>query len=164
MEIKVTNYLLTDHSLTLDLQAKMRFIHPALQEFKKLKVPVSVAYNIIKSIGVVERAIKDYDSTRIAILESLCEKDAKGTSVVEEGKYKFSGNNHSEFNKKWQELLNVEISLEIFPISHKDIVDIKEINISCYETLMKYGFIQEDIQLDEKPTNGKASRKELIES
>ena len=121
-----------------------------------------MAYNVVKSIGAIEKALYDYNSTRIAICETICEKNEKGECIKDNGKYKFVGDGYSEFSKKWLELLDTEILLNIFPINQKDIADIKEINITCYETLMKHGFIQEDVKVDVKPTNGKASIKELV--
>lgn len=158
MEIKATNFALTDHFPKG--APRLDFIFPALQEFKKLKAPVSVAYSIIKSIGAVEKALIDYDETRKIICESLCDKDNNDKPVIEGGKYKFSGENLAEFNAKWNELLNTKVSIEIRQINQEDINHIDEVNIACYETLMKFGFIKDE---DSKIVhlNGKADKKEL---
>ena len=143
MEIKATNFFLNNPFATPDSEVQLGFIYSALQEFKKLKVPVSTACNVVKSIASVEKAIKEYETTRLIICESLCNKDENGKPIVEENKYKFTKESHDEFNRKWQDLLNTEITLDIWQINQSDIKDVKEINISCYETLLKYGFIVE---------------------
>lgn len=159
MEIKVTNFVLTDHFCGPNNEPSLNFIYPALQEFKKVKAPVSVAYNIIKSIGAVEKALADYENTRKAICEQLCDKDKKDNPIIESGKYKFSDENYREFQKKWHELLNTEVLIDIWSFPKKDTEDIKEINIYCYETLMKYGFIKEEVKTEMKPSNGNTDKK-----
>ena len=144
MEIKVTNFILADHFASPNTPHRLEFIFPSLQEFKKLKVPTNTAYNIIKSIGVVEKVLKEYNDTRVMICESLCEKDEKGNPKVENNKYVFTKENQNEFNNKWTDLLNTEINLDIWQINQSDLSHIKEMNITCYETLLKYGFIKED--------------------
>ena len=144
MEIKVTNFILNNPFGVKQLDAQLMFIYPALQEFKKLKTPTIVAYNVVKSIGVVEKALKEYETTRITICESLCEKDKDDKPVIEGKIYKFTEENKKEFQLKWTELLNTEITLDIFPINQSDIDSLKEINIHCYETLLNNGFILDD--------------------
>lgn len=162
MEIKVTNFALTDHFVQGTL--KLDFIFPALQEFKKLKVPVNVAYNIIKSISAVEKALIDFDETRKAICESLCDKDEKGKPISENEKYKFTESNLIEFNTKFNELLNTEVVIDIRQINQKDISHIEEVNITCLETLMKFGFVKDEEDLKVVHLNGKADKKELLEA
>lgn len=158
MEITATNFELTDHYLAPGNEPRLEFIYPALQEFKKIKTSVPVAHNVVKSIGSVEKALADFNSTRTVICEQLCERDAKGECVKEGGKYKLSVENQIEFNIKFRELLNTEIKLDIFPINQSEISAIKEINIACYETLLRHGFIMEDAI---PSLNGKATKMEL---
>lgn len=162
MQIKTTNFLLKNPYVSPNPDSNLSFIYPALQEFKKLKTPARVAYNIIKSIGAVEQAMKQCDDTSTTILKSLCDNDENGNPISESGKYKFSENNLEEFNNKIQDLLNSEITIDIFPINQSDISNIPEVNIQCYETLMIHGFINDDTVQVEKPIlNGKATKKEL---
>lgn len=142
MQVKITNSVL-NAPYNINAEQSLSFIYPALLEFKKIKVPVPVAYNIIKSIGVVEKAIKDFQETRISICETLCEKDGDNKSITNSDKYKFTEENKKEFDSKFKELLNSEIIIDIFPINNSDIISVKDINISCYETLLKHGFIKE---------------------
>ena len=151
MEIKVKNYLLKNPN-SEQSENELVFIYPALQEFKKIKTPTKVAYSIVKTIGIVEKAIKEYEKTRIAICESLCEKDEKEKPIIEKNAYKFTEENKAEFNLKLNELLNTEITLDIFRINQSDIDNLKEINIACYETLINNGFINDDINKPDSPT------------
>lgn len=147
MRIEVTNFSLNNpfKNENKSGENQLIFIYPALIEFKKLKAPTNVAYNIVKSIKSVEQAIQDYDNTRISICESLCDRDAQDKPIIENGKYKFTTERQIEFQEKWQELLNTKVSIDIFEIKQSDVNNIKEINISCYETLLGYGFIKDDI-------------------
>lgn len=160
MEIKTTNFLLKNPFDTKNSDSKLFFIHPALQEFKKLKTPTKVAYNIVKSISSVEGALQEYEKTKIAICESLCERDERDIPVAKSGRYVFSEDSEKELNIKVGELMNSEITLNIFPVNQSDINDVKDMSIECYETLMRHGFIIDDTELPEMQVlNGKASKK-----
>lgn len=166
MEIKIKNHSLENTFNSKNHESDMEFIYPALLEFKKLKAPVNVAYNIVKSIKVVEQACKDYNDTRISICESLCEKDETGKTSMQDGKYKLAEENTIEFQNKWEELLNTEIILDIFPVRQSELKGINEVNICCYETLMRTGFIIDDTKVEVKPViaNGKADKKEALQA
>lgn len=150
MQVKITNFFLKNPFSTDNKEPNMMFVYSALHEFKKLKTPTTVAYNVVKSIGVVEKSVKECESTRVALCESLCEKDAEEKPIIEKNNYKFTEENKKEFHVKWQELLNTEITLDIFPINKSDIENVKEINIACFETLLKHGFIKDDTISEEK--------------
>lgn len=159
MEIKIINGLL-DSPEYFTGEQKLNFIYPALLDFKRLRTSVQVAYNIVKSIKEVERAIKEFTDTRLSICESLCDKDENDKPKVENRKYVFSDEGQKEFNQKFQQLLNTEITLNIWPVDNEEILAIKDINITTYETLLKHGFIKESIQ---PSLNGKADKGELVE-
>lgn len=144
MEIKVTNFTLIDHFKNPNIDSS-NFILPALNEFKKCKMIVSVASKIVKNISTVNTALLECDKIRIVIAESLCERDGdKPVTVVNNGvsKYKFSDEGYKEFNEKWVQLLNTEITIDITPINELDIENL-EVNVACYQTLVRHGFIKE---------------------
>lgn len=141
MEIKIKNFFLKDSFS--ESKNDLSFFYNALQEFKKLKAPVSVASNTVKTIGVLEKALTEYEGTRAVLCEGLCERDDNDNPVVENNNYKFTEENKKEFNLKFNELLNTEIALDICNVKQDDIKGL-DINIACYETLLKYNFINAD--------------------
>lgn len=161
MKITVTNFVIKDHFSPATQPPMLEFIHPALKEFSRLKLPVPIASKMTKNIIKVENAISEYEKTRINIVESLCEKGEDEKPVIEGNKYKFSDEAGKEFNEKWNELLNTEITLDIKVINESEIEKF-EINGTCYQTLVKHGFIKEKEEPAEKiKQNGQASEKEL---
>lgn len=144
MIITVTNFRLKNSKNSFAFDDNLFFISSAFASFKRLKTSTKVAYNTVKSVKAVEEAIKDYEKTRISICESLCDKDLKGRPIIENGNYKFSEEAKREFDLKFEELLNQEITIDIFPIKQEEIEDLKDINIECYQTLSEIGFIQID--------------------
>lgn len=164
MKITVTNFILKDYYSPINQAPLLEFIHPALKEFIRLKIPVPIASKMTKNITAVETAISEYEKTRISIVESLCEKDENEKPVTENNNYKFSEEGLKEFNHKLNELLNSEITLEIKVINESEIEKL-EINGTCYQTLAKYGFIKEKEEPSDKvKLNGQADKKELTES
>lgn len=144
MKIKVENYFLRDPVIQTNGSQNMGFIIVALNEFKYLRASTRVAYNIIKSFREVERAIKDLEETRIAVCQSLCQKDEEGNLIQINNQFQFSEDGKIEFATKYQELLQQVVELDIFPIQNSDINDLPNVSVAAYETLLKFGFIQEE--------------------
>lgn len=163
MKITTTNFVLKDHFSPTTQPPMLEFIHPALKEFSRLKLPVPIASKMTKNITAVETAISEYEKTRISIAESSCEKDKDEKPITENNNYKFSEEGLKEFNTKLNELLNTEITLQIKVINESEIEKL-EINGTCYQTLVKYGFIKEKEEPSDKvKSNGQADKKELAE-
>ena len=159
MKITVPTWSLQDNFPEPNQPLKLDFIHPSLKEFLKLKMPVSVASKMSKNIIEVEKALTEYEKTRIIIIESLCERDADDKPVIENKNFKFSPEGYKEFAEKWNELLNTLVDIDISPVNESDIEKL-EINGTCYATLSKYGFIQEKGQVVK--LNGQAKELETV--
>lgn len=160
MKITVTNFTLKDHFSPVNQPPMLEFIHPALKEFSRLKLPVPIASKMTKNIMKVEDAISEYEKTRINIVESLCERGEDEKPIIEGNKYKFSDDAAKEFNEKWNELLNTEITLDIKVIDESEIEKF-EINGTCYQTLVKHGFIKEKVEPSEIPQGGKGATEKI---
>lgn len=139
MEIKIKNFFLQD-TFSPNRDDKS-FLWNALNEFKKLKVSIPVAYNTIKTINNINKALEEYNAIRISIADELCEKTEDGKKVIENNQYKFSEENLKEFNTKINDLLHTEIYLDVWSIKQSQIDNLKDIEINVYETLVKYNFI-----------------------
>lgn len=139
MELKIKNFFLQD-TFSPNRDDKS-FLWNALNEFKKLKVSIPVAYNTIKTINNINKALEEYNAIRISIADELCEKTADGNKVIENNQYKFSEENLKEFNTKINDLLHTEVNIDVWSIKQSQIDNLKDIEINVYETLVIYNFI-----------------------
>lgn len=80
-----------------------------------------VAYRISKNFKLVEGELKNYDETRIKLLEEHSKKDKEGKAIIKNNAYDIIAGHMEIVDKELNELKKEIIDLDIKKISLKDI-------------------------------------------
>lgn len=91
----------------------------ALDRLFTERLPIKVSFNLRKSLRKLNTILKDFEDTRVSLIEKLGEIDASN------GNYIVNKENIPEFNKEMDSLLESDIETEFNKISVNDLGDIK---------------------------------------
>ena len=89
----------------------------ALQRLVSLELPAATAFRVARVVRPIQVELQSYEQQRVALVQRLGEKKGGQTTVPPE---KFV-----EFNTEHQALLDVEMELDITPLSPSVLGDIK---------------------------------------
>jgi len=76
------------------------------------QLPAKVSYWLSRLLVHLESFNKVYAGERKKLIEKWCDKDEKGKAKEENGQYKLS-EHMEEFNKEYQELLEIELDIDM---------------------------------------------------
>lgn len=108
-------------------------INPSLQNVSQLKypkeTPVKHHLTIAKNLKKIDDVSKAFNDARTKILEDLCEVDENGALVYapnEDGtsSYKLSDESKIVFAKKYDELVNTEVEIELEKLKEEDFANV----------------------------------------
>jgi hypothetical protein len=95
-----------------------------------------IAYNISKTFKSIVEEAQAYEKVRIAKLEELCEKNAKGEAKKEkDGSYKLSDENKKIFQDEIRVLAEQEVEIYCTPISISEISHITGLSSDVFAVL-----------------------------
>ena len=104
---------------------ELKSIIEGLNEIAGEKLPVKVSWAFNKVAKKIVKEYQTFEETRMKLAMSLCEKDDKGVVVTEKkpdesGKlvdqFKFSDEKRTQFNKEFNELCNIDLELNAYPV------------------------------------------------
>lgn len=87
------------------------------------ELPVKMSYAIAKNINSINKELKIFDEEKIKIVKQYALKNQDGTLKVENNKYVFREGKEEECNKKYSELLDIEVELELRGINIDDLLN-----------------------------------------
>ena len=90
-----------------------------LETLAEMDLPIKVSYWISRAISKSIPELKIYETKRIQLCEKL------GKLNKEENRYEFTPENEIEYHKKYKELVDIEIDLDIEKIKILDYPDLK---------------------------------------
>jgi hypothetical protein len=108
---------------------ELRGFDYALAELAKIKMNGKLAYNVAKTLTKVSEALEIVEKSRKDIFTTHSEKEENGIAKLNE-KREFifiSDEEKAEAVKKFEEVLDLEIDLEVSHLTIKDIESIEEI-------------------------------------
>lgn len=153
--------------MKIQLQKLISTVYPALSELSTLDVSPRLTLNIVKSKRACQESLKDFDESKVKIIETHCRKNEQGESVktpaVENGmnivKYEFETPADEETCKnKIGELLAEEVDVNMFPLPIDEITGINaNVKPIIVEALMGTFFIE--MEVVKASENGKAKDK-----
>lgn len=95
-----------------------------------------ISYNLAKTFKNILEEDQNYQKIRIAKLEELCEKSAKGEAKKEkDGSYKLTDENKKIFQEEMKNLLDQEVEIYCSPIVIEEIGHITGINSDIFIVL-----------------------------
>lgn len=80
-------------------------------------------------LGIIDEKWNEMEKSRMEIVESFCEKDADGKSVVEQNVFKILPEKRAGFDKEFLALLNENVMIDVLPSWERDLGEIKQIII-----------------------------------
>ena len=89
----------------------------ALQRLISLELPAATAFKIARAVRPVQAELRGYEQQRVALVRRLG-KEKDGQTTVPPEKF-------VEFNAEHQALLDVEVELDIMPLSREILGDTK---------------------------------------
>ena len=99
------------------------------------------AYNVSRIIKMIDSEMETYKELHQKLLQKYAEKDENGELKIDKsvGKYVFEGDNEKAFTKEYQELLDVEFTVERYKIKPEDVekVPLSPIDLTHLEPIME---------------------------
>lgn len=119
---------------------------PTLNELKSIKMSGKTVLKVVKSINSIIRDMEVYDNKRKEVLDKYAEKDENGMALTENINnslsYKFANDETKALaEKEVMEIMEKVVSITIFPVSTKDIEEIKGVTPEVIARLMRWEFI-----------------------
>lgn len=119
---------------------------PTLNELKSVKMSGKTVLKVVKSINSIIRDMEVYDNKRKEVLDKYAEKDGNGMALTENINnslsYKFANDETKALaEKEVMEIMEKVVSITIFPVSTKDIEEIKGVTPEVIARLMRWEFI-----------------------
>jgi|Laugresbdmm110dd_1035094.scaffolds.fasta_scaffold123982_1 hypothetical protein len=119
---------------------------PTLNELKSVKMSGKTVLKVVKSINSIIRDMEVYDNKRKEVLDKYAEKDENGMALTENINnslsYKFANDETKALaEKEVMEIMEKVVSITIFPVSTKDIEEIKGVTPEVIARLMRWEFI-----------------------
>lgn len=96
----------------------------AIKNVLGAKLPVKTAYQLAKIGKAIFKELEIYEEQR----QKLCAEF--GTLSKDGTKYEFNGEAAKEFQKQYQELLNLEVKIDLTPIKSVEFGDKAEVSAS----------------------------------
>ena len=91
----------------------------ALRVLNGQKLPVKISYKVAKNSRVINEGLKDYTETLKKLQEDHSEKDEDDKPKVEGNRFVMK--DQEDFNKAYEELLELEAELSVKPIKLDDL-------------------------------------------
>lgn len=119
---------------------------PTLNELKSVKMSGKTVLKVVKSINSIIRDMEVYDNKRKEVLDKYSEKDENGMALTENINnslsYKFANDETKALaEKEVMEIMEKVVTITIFPVSTKDIEEIKGVTPEVIARLMRWEFI-----------------------
>jgi hypothetical protein len=119
---------------------------PTLNELKSVKMSGKTVLKVVKSINSIITDMEVYDNKRKEVLDKYAEKDENGMALTENINnslsYKFANDETKALaEKEVMEIMEKVVSITIFPVSTKDIEEIKGVTPEVIARLMRWEFI-----------------------
>jgi hypothetical protein len=119
---------------------------PTLNELKSVKMSGKTVLKVVKSINSIITDMEIYDNKRKEVLDKYAEKDGNGMALTENINnslsYKFANDETKALaEKEVMEIMEKVVSITIFPVSTKDIEEIKGVTPEVIARLMRWEFI-----------------------
>ena len=102
----------------------------ALSNLAQAKLPVSVGYQIGKTIKAVAEEIKEIRENQFKIAEKYGERGEDGELVERNGMYPIPPEKQADFNVEMEELLSEKCNLNIVPINVEKLGDKVELSVN----------------------------------
>lgn len=101
-----------------------------------------IAYKVAKNIKAINEELETFDKARLKTIEKYADKDAEGSTIIEDGKYKMSEEAAIEANHELVELQQVEIDLkfEIIPIEEIEKAELTPLEIMAIEFMLEVNY------------------------
>jgi hypothetical protein len=89
----------------------------ALRELLGEKIPVVTRFLIKKQISVIEPESQNYTENRIDLCKKYCSRDENDQPLVNNNQYVITDINRIEFDKELRELNEVDVNINIEPLT-----------------------------------------------
>lgn len=113
-----------------------------LAQLSTTKLPIKVSYAVAKNVNKLEKELDFFNIEKNKMMDKYCEKNDDGTlKISEEGNAKILDKHLDDWNKEYNELLDIDIDIDI----HK--VQISKLDDAIQFTpndLLKIEFMLED--------------------
>ena len=117
---------------------------PALSELKTMRTPGNVTIATVRTFGECEKAVKDYETARISILNNFCKKE-NGKPVIKDNQYQFdSPEDKASAEAEIRKIVETEVELDVHQVS-STVFEKVEISGNLYEVLVRYQFIDDKV-------------------
>lgn len=110
----------------------------ALSNLAQAKLPISVGYQVGKTIKAVAKEIKEIRENQLKIAEKYGERGEDGELVERNGMYPISPEKQAEFNAEMEELLSETCNLNIVPINVAKLDDKIELSVADLMALGRF--------------------------
>lgn len=102
-----------------EMQSKVQ----VLNSISNKQFPVKCSYAIAKNIETINNELKIFEKEKIKIINEYTEKDKNGENKVLNNRFVFKNGTEEECNKKYNELLDIEIELNLRKININDFIE-----------------------------------------
>lgn len=86
-------------------------------------LPVKASYAIAKNINSINKELKIFEEEKMKIIKEFAIKDEHGNPKVEDNRYIFPKGKEIESDKKYNELLDIEVELNLRGINVDDLIN-----------------------------------------
>ncbi|MBN1050314.1 hypothetical protein [Clostridium botulinum] len=94
-----------------------------LNNISNKQLPVKCSYSIAKNIEIINSELKIFEKEKMKIINEYTEKDENGENKVLNNRFVFIEDKEEECNKKYNELLDIEIELNLRKININDLIN-----------------------------------------
>ena len=102
------------------------------------KLNIKTAYKLSKLIKIVIAELDIFRENHVKLLDRYADKDEVGEFIIINHKYQID--DLDNFNKEYQDLVNIEINIDIEPFTFNDLL---EITFTAQDMLLLEKFIVE---------------------
>lgn len=102
-----------------ELQSKVQ----VLNMLSNKQLPVKVSYAIAKNINTIDKELKIVEEEKMKLIREYALKDEHGNAKIENNVYIFPEGKEDECNKKYNELLDIEVELEIRDVNVNELLN-----------------------------------------
>ncbi|AQS04796.1 hypothetical protein [Clostridium beijerinckii] len=92
-----------------ELQSKVQ----VLGMLSNKQLPVKVSYAIAKNINSINKELKIFETEKMKIIKEYAIKDEHGEPKIKDNKFVFIEGKEEECDKKYNELLDIEVDLDV---------------------------------------------------
>ncbi|AJG98875.1 hypothetical protein LF65_02289 [Clostridium beijerinckii] len=102
-----------------ELQSKVQ----VLGMLSNKQLPVKVSYAIAKNINSINKELKIFETEKMKIIKEYAIKDEHGEPKIKDNKFVFIEGKEEECDKKYNELLDIEVDLDVRGINIDELLN-----------------------------------------